>query len=91
VRAHPFAHWTRALHPSRSPCRVDAAKGLLQHRCSRSHAELVDGYRAWREVAHAAAEASTIGYDTELVDYWSSHERPTFRAYLLSRLQPEGV
>lgn len=74
--------WPRALPPHRSSCRIDASKGLRQHRCSRSHTELVDGYRAWREAAEQAAEAATNGYATELAEYWQQHERPTLKAYL---------
>lgn len=77
--------WPNALPGHRSPCRPDAAKGLHQHRCSRAHAELVDGYRAYREHANAEAEKATQQYAAELADYWRTHERPTLKAYLLSR------
>jgi len=75
--------WPNALPARRSPCRHDAAKGLRQHRCSHAHAAIVEGYRAWREAAELACEATAIGYATETADYWHDHERPTFRAYLL--------
>jgi hypothetical protein len=81
MRAHPLG-WQRALHPSRTHCRIDASKGVRQHRCSWSHVEVVDGYRAWREAEEAAAEAATNGYETELAEYWRENRRPTFRAYL---------
>ena len=77
-----IADWPAALKASHSPCRVDRSKGLRQHRCSRAHAELVDGYRAWRDAAEADAEAATNGYATELDDYWRDHERPTLKAWL---------
>jgi hypothetical protein len=60
-----------------SPCRD--GKG---HHCSRAHAELVEGFRCWRESEYARAESETYAYDTELSDYWQTHARPTFRAYL---------
>lgn len=75
--------WPRALPAHRSPCRHDASKGVRQHRCSRSHAELVEGYRSWREAEYAAAEDATSGYATELAEYWSTRERPTLKAYLI--------
>lgn len=74
--------WPRALPGHRSPCRPDAAKGLHQHRCSAHHAGIVEGFRAWAEVERLAAEAATHGYATELAEYWASHTRPTFKAYL---------
>lgn len=80
--------WPRALHPRRSPCRIDAGKGRHQHRCSASHAGIVDGYCAYRDAAYAAAEDATGGYGAELAEYWQSHERPTLRAYLLAMRQP---
>jgi hypothetical protein len=84
MRAHPLG-WPRALHPAQSPCRHDTSLGRRMHRCSAAHASLVDGYRAWREAAHETAEAATLGYATELADYWREHPAPTFREYLLSQ------
>lgn len=75
--------WPRALPAHRSSCRHDASKGVHQHRCSRSHAEMVDGYRAIREAEEAAAEAATSGYETELASYWAEHPRTTFKDYLM--------
>lgn len=77
--------WPNALPGHRSPCRPDRDKGVHQHRCSRAHAELVDGYRAWREHEHAQAEQATQQYAAEEADYWRTHTRPTLKAYLLSR------
>lgn len=79
--------WPNALPGHRSPCRPDRSKGVHQHRCSRAHAELVDGYRAWREHAYRTAEEAAIGYDTEEAEYWQTHERPTLRAYLVAHRQ----
>lgn len=79
--------WPRALPGHRSGCRVDASKGLRQHRCSEAHRTLVDGYRAWREHEERQAEAESIGYATEETDYWQTHTRPTFRTYLLAQRQ----
>lgn len=91
MRAHPLG-WPRALHPAECPCKVDQAKGVRQHRCSREHAELVEGYRSWREAAEQAAEAASAGYATELADYWrTAGGAPTFRRYLLHRPHHEGV
>lgn len=89
VPAGPGRVWPRALHPFRSPCRIDAGKGLRQHRCSASHASLVDGYRAWRDSAYAAAEDVTRGYGTELDEYWQTRTRPTFGAYLQGMRQAQ--
>ena len=80
-RPHPLG-WPNALHPSRSPCRIDRGKGRQQHRCSSAHADVVEGYRLWREVEERAAEEATHGYATELDDYWRDRQRPTFSAYL---------
>lgn len=79
--------WPNALPGHRSPCRPDRSKGLRQHRCSRAHAELVEGYRAWKRHADQAAEDATLGYPEELAEYRQAHERPTLRAYLESRTQ----
>src|SRR5690348_356859 len=53
--------WPRALHPFASPCRIDPDKGLRQHRCSGSHADVVASYRAWRDGEYAAAEEHDAG------------------------------
>lgn len=74
--------WSRAIPPHRSPCRIDAGKGLAQHRCSASHADTVSGYRTWRDSEYASAETATGAYASELSDYWRDRPRPTFRAYL---------
>ena len=82
--------WPRAIPPHLSPCRVDRSRGLGQHRCSASHADVVAGYRAWRDAAYAEAEAACNGYTEdaygrpteEARDYWSCRQRPTFGAYL---------
>ena len=74
--------WPRALPAHRSPCRHDSTLGIHQHRCSRTHAEVVEGYRSWRDSEYAMAELLTGGYSTELADYWSTRPRPTFRDYL---------
>lgn len=69
----------------RSPCRIDVAKGKRRHRCSRQHADVVYGYRAWRDYEYDRAETEAGGYATELTDYWQQHpdRRPTFGAYLI--------
>lgn len=74
--------WARAIPPHLSPCRIDAGKGLAQHRCSATHADVITGYRAWRDSEYAAAEEATHAYGTELTEYWTTHARPTFRDYL---------
>lgn len=79
--AHPLG-WPRALHPRRTPCRIDESKGSRQHPCSTEHRDVVQGYRAWRESEEQAAEEHTIGYATETEDYWRDRQRPTFRLYL---------
>lgn len=66
----------------RSPtCRIDKTKPN-PHPCSRYHADLVEGYRSWRDVEHARAEQESIGYQTELDEYWETHTRPTFGRFL---------
>jgi hypothetical protein len=86
-RPHPLG-WPNALHPARSPCRIDRTKGRQQHPCSASHADVVTGYRLWRETWEDAAEAATIGYATEMTDYRRDHPAPTFRTYLTDRRAP---
>lgn len=83
--------WTRALPPRQSPCRIDPGKGLAQHRCSRHHAELVEGFRSWAEAELSAAEAASHGYGTELDEWWQARGgRPRFRDYLLGVGRPAG-
>lgn len=74
--------WPLALQPHRSPCRVDASKGLRQHRCSAHHAYVVEAYRSWRDGILAAAEEETHAYAGDERAYWREHDRPTFRAFL---------
>lgn len=81
ARLHPLG-WPNALHPSRSPCRIDRAKGVHQHRCSASHADRVESHHLWREIEERVAEETAIGYATELEEYWKTHERPTFARFL---------
>lgn len=69
MRAHPLG-WPKALHPSRSPCRIDASKGKRQHRCSAHHAGLVESFRLAQEAQDRRAEAATGAYATELADYF---------------------
>jgi hypothetical protein len=82
--------WPNALHPFRSPCRIDPDKGLGQHRCSVSHASAVESYRAWRDGEYAAAEAhdagtaSSPGHDAGDGDaYFDTRARPTFGTFLV--------
>lgn len=64
-------------------CRARVS-GARRHRCSRWHAELVDGYRCEREAQLQRAEAATYGHSSELADYWRDVEPPlTFRAWLI--------
>jgi hypothetical protein len=79
---HPLG-WPRALTPRRSPCRIDQEKGRGQHPCSTAHRDLVLGYRAWKRDEEQAAEEATLGYETELADYWSTREKPTLKSYLV--------
>jgi hypothetical protein len=81
--------WPNALHPFRSPCRIDPDKGFRQHRCSGSHASAVQSYRAWRDGEYAAAEthdtgtANSPGHDAGDGDaYFDTRARPTFGAFL---------
>lgn len=80
--------WPNALPGHRSTCRADSGKGLRQHRCSVAHRAMVDGYRSWAHAAEQAAEAATGGYETELAEYWATHTRPTFKAYLQGLADP---
>lgn len=72
----------------RSPtCRV--SDGPRRHPCSPFHADLVEGYRIWRDVELEIADLECIGYQTELDEYWLTHERPTFGRYLRDMRQHE--
>lgn len=83
ARPHPLG-WPNALHPSRSPCRIDAAKGSRQHRCSGMHADRVESYRSWRDSEYEAADAAAYGAPHSPGDeeYWVGRERPTFARFL---------
>lgn len=74
--------WPNALPQHRTPCRIDETKGVHQHRCSATHRDAVEGYRAWRAAELEAAEAATLAYGTEEDEYWETRTRPTFKAYL---------
>lgn len=69
MRPHPLG-WPNALHPSRSPCRIDKAKGRRQHPCSAAHADLVESFRLEQHAQDLRAEAATNGHATELADYF---------------------
>lgn len=79
----PLATWPNALPPRLSPCRPDPAKGVRQHRCSRWHAQVVEGFRSWAQSVEQEAEATAIGYRTELDEFWQARGgHPTLREYL---------
>lgn len=84
-RPHPL-DWPNALHPRRSPCRIDATKGTRQHPCSTAHADMVEGYRSWRDGEYALAEQTEAGTAHSPRDepgtYWETRTRPTFGTYL---------
>lgn len=71
----------------RSPCRIDQAKGNRRHPCSEAHADLVKGFRIAQHEQNERAEAVTLGYETELADYFHPQNgqecRLTFRDWLL--------
>lgn len=46
------------------------------------HDDLMSSYYAAREVQEAEAERMSIGYDTELAEYYETHPRVTFRYWL---------
>lgn len=48
-----------------------------------SHDELMDGYYLARETQERQAEAETLGYDTELREFYSRVPRLTFKSYLI--------
>lgn len=78
-----LAVWPRALPPRETPCRPDPSKGTRQHRCSRWHAEVVDGFRAWASAVDTEAEATALGYGTELDEFYAARGgRPNLRDYL---------
>lgn len=71
---------TQAGRRFHSPCRPQHP--TRPHPCSPEHADTVEAYRLWREHLWKLAESETQLYPTELADYWLTHPRPTFRAYL---------
>lgn len=75
-----------ALPDRRSPCRIDKDKGNRRHRCSWQHADLVEGFRLAQEAQDRRAEAASIGYATELAEYFDPHDgverRLTFKDWL---------
>lgn len=84
TREHPLG-WPNALPPNLTPCRVDTSKGKAQHRCSGSHASMVETYRAYRDHLNEEAEAWAIGYATETETYWREvrpGERPNLPRFL---------
>lgn len=70
----------RALPDELSPCRIGA--GPHRHRCSRWHAELVEGYRLARHVDAQRLEAASLGYAAEAEDYRRDHPPVTFTRWL---------
>lgn len=69
-------------------CRIDMTKAPRQHRCSRWHAELVEGYLLAREAQELRAETYSSGYATELAEFYRDVEpRVTFKAWLLGTSQ----
>lgn len=72
-----------------SPCR--RGPDGHRHHCSRAHAELVHSYRAARQAQEARAEAWSLGYRTELAEFYRTRERPvTFRDWLQHQERPES-
>jgi len=69
-------------------CRIDMTKAPRQHRCSRQHAELVDGYQSARTAQEARAEAYSAGYATELAEFYRDVEpRVLFKDWLIGSSQ----
>ena len=70
----------------RSPCRIDQAKGKRRHHCSTAHADLVEGFREAQRLQEERAEEATLGYATELADYFhpmnGQERRLTFQDWL---------
>lgn len=65
-------------------CRVDPAKGNRRHRCSAWHRDLVEGYRLARYAQDQRAEEYSIGYRTELAEFYRDVETSlAFRDWLL--------
>lgn len=60
------------------------SKGPRYHHCSWWHRDLVEGYRLARHAQEMRAEAYSIGYPTELREFYRTVERPlTFRDWLI--------
>lgn len=66
--------------------------GPRRHRCSWWHSSLVEGYRAAVRAQQLRAEAATLGYATELADYYDRlngvERRVTFRDFLAGYREP---
>lgn len=71
----------------RSPCRIDQAKGKRRHHCSTGHADFVDGFREAQRLQNDRAEEATLGYATELADYFhpqnGTERRVTLREWMI--------
>ena len=67
---------------------MDLNKDPHHHRCSRQHAELVDGYITARTAQETRAEHWSIGYATELAEFYRDVERRVvFKDWLIGSSQ----
>lgn len=69
------------IRPGASPCRGTTGEAP-RHVCSREHAAVVEGYRAWRAAWDAEHESVSLGWPTEAADHRAASPPPTFRRYL---------
>lgn len=56
---------------------------------SERHDRLMSGYYAMREAEERAAEAASLGYQTELDEWWAEHPRTTFKQWLTCQRESE--
>lgn len=45
----------------------------------------MSGYYAAREAEEQEAEAASLGYATELAEWWAEHPRITFKQWLINQ------
>lgn len=73
-------HHHTALPEHLSPCRI--GDGPNRHRCSRHHADLVEGYRLARHAYALQLEADTLLWPTEVAEHRQNHPPVTLRTWL---------
>lgn len=57
----------------------------MSTRTNQHHQQLMSGYYAAREAEEREAEAQSLGYATELSEWWQDHPRITFKEWLINQ------